>query len=181
MEPQLKNRMSWQKRRSDFNHDWLKNRYLPALAKWNNVLDERVEDPAFEAKFLTELLPQWEQHRVSSIDLIETFEREMSPSVLFNQSPLQECSTTPQGWLSNLVHVLWLRRYPIQIWTSTAGKCVSEIDETYRILEETIAAVDSEFTASRMRPHQPLFKEFRQRCQSLARAIEQFPSRISVI
>ena len=72
----------WQKRRSEFNHDWLKNRFIPALAKWLNLLDDRIEDLSFEHTFVETVLPQWEDHREEALALPRDFEQEMSPRTL---------------------------------------------------------------------------------------------------
>jgi hypothetical protein len=94
---------SWQRRRSELNHDWLKNRYLPALAKWINILDDYVEDYGFEKDFLELTLPQWEEHRLLVIALIESFEIEMSPGIQLSHPPLSHLPESTKMWLHSLI------------------------------------------------------------------------------
>ncbi len=47
----------------DFNHNWLKNRYLPALYRFLNLLRDEIEDPEFGTLFLTTHFRAWEHDR----------------------------------------------------------------------------------------------------------------------
>src|ERR1051326_4473635 len=91
---------SWQKRRSSFNHDWLKNQFMPALAKWLNLLDNKIEDPDFERAFIASVLPKWEQHREEALRLPRDFEQEMSPRRLFECHPLAHHNVHTKQWRS---------------------------------------------------------------------------------
>src|ERR687885_736280 len=65
--------LSWQKRRTSFNHDWLKNQYMPALAKCINIVDGKIEDRAFELNFYNLVLRQWKRHEVELSTLLDDF------------------------------------------------------------------------------------------------------------
>jgi hypothetical protein len=170
---------SWQKRRSDFNHDWLKNRYLPALAKWINILDESVEDPVFEKGFLTSVLPQWAKYGPEARPLAECFDIEMSPSILASSAPLVRHTESSRQWLSTLVHALWLSRYPIMRWKSDVIACVNSTDEAYGQLLELIQAQPNPSTFE-LRSWRLEFEEFQTRCLALAKCMEVIPSRVLV-
>jgi hypothetical protein len=160
----------WQKRRSDFNHDWLKNRFIPALAKWLNLLDDQLEDPDFEHSFVACVLPQWEQHRDEALALPRDFESQMSPRTLLG--PRSE------GWLGTLVHLLWLSRYPVRRWAEQALAAAREVEVEFRRLRERLTSCADTRAVVALRPMRPMFASFRERCQQLARAIEAFLSEV---
>ena len=93
---------SWQKRRSAFNHDWLKNQYLPALAKLINIIDSEVEDPEFPRFFVHLTFPQWEQRREEVLSIIRDSEHSISPQILFHSSQLSNCDAYTKSWASEL-------------------------------------------------------------------------------
>ena len=51
--------LSWQKRREDFNHKWLKNDLMMALRAWPNLLDGIDEDPVAEKELITKYVNTW--------------------------------------------------------------------------------------------------------------------------
>lgn len=168
---------SWQKRRSAFSHDWLKNRYLQALGKWMNLLDDQIEDPSFEASFPVLLLPEWEQEGRKAIELARAFETEMSPRCLLEISPLSNSSPSTRRWLGDMAHELWMSRYPVREWIDSAVSCANLADGAYLKLSECLKVATS---MKDIRSFRPLFAEFRSHCHALAKAIERFPSRIKV-
>jgi len=171
--------ISWEKRRSEFNHDWLKNRYLPVLAKCVNILDDCVEDPQFEMEFVETVLPQWVEYRPQAMALVERFEVEMSPALLLSQPPL---SVLPEGtkmWLSELISALWLSRYPVERWKSELASCVVSTNEAYMQLHSLVQA-EQIVSIAQLRPWRSRFTDFQTRCQALAKSIEVFPSKLLV-
>jgi len=170
---------SWQKRRNELNHDWLKNRYLPALAKWMNILDDYVEDPTFETDFLNTVLPQWVEYRTQVVSLVECFEAEMSPSTRLLQPPLSRLPASTTTWLRTLTTALWISRYPISRWKSDTLSCVMSVGQAYQQLQELIHA-EPTCTFVQFRSFRSQFALFQNHCQSLAKSIEMLPSRCLV-
>jgi len=170
----------WQLRRVYFNHDWLKNKYLPALEKCLNLLDARIEDPQFERTFVANLLPQWDRHYDEAVLLPKEFELSMSPRRLVNSMDFRS-SGCDEKWLEDLMHRLWLARYPVKEWVHRASKQVQEANSAYQQLQEVLAECDDVQSAEALRPFRDEFAAFRNRCQELATAIEQFPSEIKVV
>jgi hypothetical protein len=99
----------WQRQRSRFNHDWLKNQYTQALGKWINILHREVDDPMTERNFIARVLPEWTAHRPELIDLLNRFECAMSPRRLFELPPLLFCDQRTHEWLPDVMHTLWKR------------------------------------------------------------------------
>lgn len=166
---------SWQRRRSELNHDWLKNRYLPAIAKWINILDDYVEEPGFEKDFLEVTLPQWEEHRLLVIALIESFEIEMSPGIQLSHSPLSSLPESTKMWLRPLISALWMNRYPIADWKAAVLACVGSAEDDYHLLQKLVQGKPV-LDIVQLRSYRKEFAIFQSHCQSLAKTIEALPS-----
>lgn len=171
---------AWQQRRSQLNHDWLKNKYLPALEKLLNLLDDHLEDPEFERGFVSGHLPAWEQQRAEAVRLVEDFEPEMSPRLHLDRLPLSLHDEETRHWLANAVHSLWLARHPVRQWVVEARERANEVEAAYRQLREQLQACPDTISAASLRPLRALFDQFRRSCQNLARAFERFPCEVIV-
>jgi hypothetical protein len=178
----LRGRMvnAWQRRRSEFNHDWLKNRYLPALSKWLNLLDGKIEDPAFESTFLKVIFGQWEEQSPRALKLVQDFEKEMSPRTLLEFPPLSILASSTKAWLGPLVHELWLARYPVRNWIDSAVAVVRSLDMAYERVLECLSERQTDVSVVQVGLCRPVFAEFRLDCHRLARAVEAFPSKVTV-
>lgn len=172
---------SWQQRRGAFNHDWLKNRYLPAIAKWINVLDGQVDDPAMEKDFVSTVLVQWEEYRDEADAIVQDFERLMSPSQLLDSVACLRKAAISAPWLRPVVHELWVRRCAVRELVTEASARATETNQAYRNLRERLRKRKNTRSATALRGLRPQFTDFRDHCQRLARAIEVFPSEARVI
>jgi hypothetical protein len=170
----------WHKRRSEFNHDWLKNRYMPALAKFLNLLDDKVEDEDFERAFVSSIFPEWEAHQEEVMCILRDFESEMSPKTLFCQPPLSKCDEQTKQWLGDLVHSLWLAKYPIKQWIEKAIMAANRVDMTYHHTVKTLESCTDTQSAQTLRRFYSMFDGYRRDCQELAIAIEKFPSEVKI-
>jgi hypothetical protein len=171
----------WQRRRAEFNHDWLKNQYLQDLGRWNRLLADEIDDPRFERRFVAEVLPTWEKQERVVTALVREFEGEMSPRVLFERSPLSDCNSSTQNWLPDLMHSLWLARYPVRAWLSNARRILEDACIAYSTLCSNLATYPDRRSVEKLRPLRPDFERFRSACHDLASAIEKFPDRILVV
>lgn len=171
---------AWQKQRSRFNHDWLKNQFLPALARWLNLLDDLIEDPEFERSFVPTVLPQWESQRVEAQRLANRFEEEMSPACLLDQPPLARFGEHDRAWLKRLVHNLWLQRYAVPAQVNHALAVIRDADAICVAIQQRLCSSAEPPTAARERTHLVQWREFRERCQNLAKAVEAFPNQVKV-
>jgi len=174
-------RLDWQSRRREFNHDWLKNRFIVALNSWLRLLDGAIEDSILEKSFLSDVLPQWEAQRGEVGELIRDFEKEMSPMQLFSEPPLSRCDPHTKQWLGELVHRLWLIRVCAKELTSTAERSVSAMDTAYAELSQIVRTRPTGDLVSSMKPHRRLFERFRDACQNLGETVSEFPHEIKVV
>jgi hypothetical protein len=171
----------WQKTRSAFNHDWLKNQYMPALGKYLNLIDDHIEDTEFERLFISQVLPEWEDHREEAVALARDFEREMSPRRLFYQSSLMQCDEDTKQWLGSLIHELWSRRYPVKQWVEDALSAVKQTDDAYQKLQASLQNGVDTSSAAEIRPLRDQIAALRTQCQILANAISIFPAEQRVL
>ena len=105
----------WEMRRSKFNHDWLQNQFLNALCAFLTRLSRRNLEPAALEEFAAVDFLEWREHEPEAHWLIESFDEQTSPKLLFAVAPLNQCSPDTMSWLPALVHELWLARYPVRM------------------------------------------------------------------
>lgn len=165
----------WQRRRSEFNHDWLKNRYMQNVGKFINLLDGRVVDHGWIATFLNELLPEWEPQREVARQLILDYKNEISPRRLFARLPLSRCDLATKLWLEALAESLWIHRCSVEQWINLALSAVQRADEAYGELRNKTCMPEKGLTLEQLRPCRLRVCEFRERCQELADAISGYP------
>lgn len=170
----------WQKHRSQFNHDWLKNHYLQALGAWLNLLDGNLENAEFERAFVAQILPQWQPASREARALVQDFAREMSPRQWFSVAPLAGCDEATRQWLEPLVDKWWRVRYGVDQLVSDAEARIADADAAYARLQQELKWSGEVQAAESLRPLRPLFAEFRRCCQNVAKAIEKFPSEVKV-
>jgi hypothetical protein len=174
--------LSWQKRRSEFNHDWMKNRYLQALRSWLRLLsNNKVSDKITERTFIADTFPQWKIHYDEAIALANDFETEMSPKILFKEPPLTRCDDDTKYWLGELVHALWVDKYSVKALTSNTIELIAKTNQAYNILQTALQTCADTKNIEALRCFKPLFDEFCKYCESLSGAIEKFPSEIRVV
>jgi len=167
---------SWQQRRSEFNHQWLKNRLLSALDSAANFLDGRLEGEAFIENVVVPEVEAWPGRMVELMSLLDSFDIEMSPRVLFEEPPLGDWEADLKAVMSDLVGHEWRRRYPVSEWMGDARSAGGWVNNQYIRLAALIASgryQDPEFAAC--------LNDFRTACRSLARSLERFPDRILVL
>lgn len=123
--------LAWRRREARFNHDWLKNGYLPALAKWVNVLSGSVEDRVFERSFALGALRAWEVQRTVAAGLLADYECLFSPRALFDRGPLRSCGAADRAWLEPIARHFWDASRAGQAWKA-GGRALLVADTEYR-------------------------------------------------
>jgi hypothetical protein len=171
---------NWENRRSKFNHDWLKNEYLPALGKWRRILNDEVVDDHFESKFLLEVLPLWKKKEGEIIKIVQDFEKEMSPAILFNKKSLSQCQPDMKESLKALVDALWRIRNPVSTWLENSFFAIDSVSKSFYTLSEAFDGFNQVLRATECRIIADLFEEFRKNCIRLGDAVEKFPHEVLV-
>jgi len=176
---------SWQNRRSAFNHDWLKNKYLNRLDAFFERLNMPDSDPLRLSRFLNDDFPEWKKQQGEIENLLKTFEVEMSPKSLFKKEPLNHCDNETIIWLGQLIHALWLARYPVKKWIHTAQNAFCDVNDQYnniaKVLKSKKLDCESEEYRRALKLLIPHFLQFKKACEELSRAVGMFPHQILVV
>lgn len=172
---------NWQKRRGEYNHDWLKNQYLPALSSWINLLDGRIKDASLERSFIPTILPKWEEKGGAALDLASTFEDEMSPRVLLDAPPLSNLDQETREWLGSLAHTLWLRRYNVDHVISNIITRYKQANQSYLQIKKHVHGISGTESIESILPLRNEFVTFKGLCQLLAQSIEMLPSEVETV
>ena len=166
----------WQVRRSEFNHDWLANRYLNSFRAFMRRLREPGVSIERLCEFLDEDMPQWLEYRAVAADLVQTFESEMSPIVLMNRSPLDGLDAGSKAWLGPLVHAIWLVRTPVRLWVAEALQAIEHVDIAYQAVCNGLEGI--EVTVHALREREAGFQALQDALVTLSTAFSRFPQRI---
>jgi len=170
----------WQKKRCSLNHDWLKNQFMPGLAKLINVLDGRVIDPTFLPSFVFRLRREWGGYADELNELLQSFEEEMSPRRLFDCPPLANRGEAVAEWLPGVIHALWLSRDPVFVWTDEARTRLDDANRSHSEIIKELEHIGPVIATEALRGIRPLFGEFRAHCRDLGTAVSSFPSEIRI-
>jgi hypothetical protein len=169
---------SWQLRRSNFNHHWLKNRLLQALDSAANLLHGRIRGSSYLEEILTSEVREWESQRLELEALLQDFETEMSPQRLFEFPPLCDWDPQLKSAIGMLMHRLWLLQCPVDDLVDAARACATDMSREYTLLiaQRPVPAggsISSEFVSC--------FEAFRLATRRLASAIEKFPKQVQIL
>lgn len=157
------------------------NRFLVDLGSFLNILDDRIEDSILERRFVQYVLPQWPKRSIEAIQLVATFETEMSPRKLFERAPLNRCAPETMNWLPDLVHYLWLARCRVQDLLEEANNALALADAAYSRLIQLLTTCPNTQSALHLRQYREKFTAFRSTCEVASKAINRFPSRIEIV
>ena len=128
----------WQLKRSEFNHDWLKNQFLNRLNAFLERLRSGNPDAEKLSRFVREHLPEWTVHEPEARWLIDSIESELSPKLFFDQPPLNHCDAETKEWLPTVVHELWLSRYPVHELREKAAGNLARVNGQYAKLSSAL-------------------------------------------
>ena len=163
----------WQERRSEFNHDWLKNQFLNRLNAFLERLQDAKPDAERLARFVSEDLPDWERHEAEAQWLVDFVESEMSPMRFFEQPPLNRCDEETKHWLPDAVHEIWLARFPVRQLQSQTRALLSQTNKRYQKVQTAL------------RDHQPTdaatLNQLREHFMELSRACAELHDGFSAL
>jgi len=176
--PVVEKSRSWENRRSAFRHDWLKNTYLNRLDGFLSGLNTENPDREWLFEVIVEDLPEWKKKKGEARHVIDTYEDEMSPRTLLNRPPLANCSPDTQDWLGPLVHRLWYERYDVGQTTEAAQEAFDDVNEKYDVLREQL---EDASTVSDLRALRSEFESFRDACEDLGEAMNDFLNEVKSV
>lgn len=167
--------IGWVYERGHLNHDWLRNEFLRQLQGFI----ERLHTPDnFRDKLLyfrRSVLPIWPMKGVAILDLINRFEKEMSPRQVFTEWPLLvDNNPEARKRLGELAHAWWHIKCPVRCWVDEALAAHAEADAAYVQLTEKLAVV-AEDDVTGLAALQEDFESFAVACATLSERLSAFP------
>lgn len=119
---------SWGMARSEFNHSWLKNRFIVALGRAHNVLTDLVEDDSIFDD-LSEIFSEWQERKVDAQQILEDYRAEASPRSHLNRFPLSNLDPELREWLGLLIELRWEQTEHSYIKLADARQALHDFDE----------------------------------------------------
>ena len=164
----------WQARRNKFNHDWLKNKFLNSFDDFIVELGESRLDITRLSEFLEKDFVAWESRQQDAQWIVESFEDSMSPRRLLEALPLNHCDDETHVWLGNLVHGLWLTRYPVKHKIKESQDALAAVNKMYeKITRELEQSRPIELT--KLIALLPQFSELKETYQTLSKTLSNLP------
>ncbi len=166
----------WQLRRSELNHQWLKNELIRHLRAFVARLEATDPDEKRIAEFAREDWPKFAARREEIIDLLVSAEQALSPQRLFEQTPLSRFEPGMRAWLSRLVHDLWLARTPVKQQICAAGVALDSATRLYMELDALVVSAEPEV----LRPALESLVAFEGDVMRLSACLSQLPRKVQV-
>jgi hypothetical protein len=171
----------WQRRRSEFNHDWFKPKYLIALQSFLERLQAEDLGSITRLREFVEMdFPVWGKCSTDAWWLIQHFEQEMSPVGLFNTEPLSRCGGETKEWLAPLIHALWLERRAVRQSLARAEILLNRVDEGFAMLSTNLPRVDDGYL-QQLQSNLPAWKKFVDDCFNFSQYLSEFPHTVEVL
>jgi len=164
----------WQIRRNKFNHDWLKNKFLNSFNEFIDQLQRSNPDTERVSEFLFEDFPAWESRRQDAQWIVESFEDGMSPRRLLSCAPLNGCDVETRAWLGDLVHGLWLSRYPVKEKAKESQEALVSVNELYEKIAYELEQ-SRPIKLTRLIALHPQFCELRETYEKLSKSLSDLP------
>lgn len=169
---------AWERRRSEFNHDWL-SRYLLRFRAFIDRLAAEPVDAARVEEFVRDDVPTWLAKREQALALALGFSGEMSPRNLFEGPRGLPLDGGARAWLPEVVHRLWLNRYPVAAWVDEAVAAVRQADEAHQELVGSLGQGRVP-DARELRSLEPRFVRLLDALDRVASAFSKFPHQVRV-
>ena len=167
----------WQLRRSELNHNWLKNRYLNRMSAAIQRLRNAGPGRKLALSFFVEDFREWEDKRGEANWLVENFEVQMSPKVLFDREPLSNVDAATKEWLPDLIHTLWVSRYRISSMLKNINTAMSVMERKYTCISRMEPWKWMNLPED-MHPFLDLMEEFEDACKGLSTSLSALPKDI---
>jgi len=177
MDLHTKESESWQRRRSDFNHNWLKNTYLGYIRRLHKILDENKKAQNGLRLFL-EKFPEWELRQVELITLINEYGDLLSPKTLLNVTPLNNLEEDYKLLIGEKVDEIWKLKNNIPEQIKAAKDCLEKVESNYDILKKRMENVTEIQDISDRDGCKKEVKAFIDACEELNSTVNKFHNRI---
>jgi hypothetical protein len=154
----------WQRRRAEFSHDWLRNRFLPRLHARLALARAGVHAHPLTMKSLEEGIREWPERGAEALQLADTFDIIMSPL----------------RWIENLAPLLGSDVASfVRCATDEAWRTRHQVDSIVREIRTRHSEADRCYQEWVRRPSSSTaLRDMARHCERLAQALSKLPSRI---
>ena len=173
---------TWQKRRIEFNHDWMKNIYLISMDAFIGRIHDLKETTRVNGRveeFIKIRFFEWELHKKEAEWLINNFKNQMSPKECLNSGFLKYYSEDDKKWMGELIHELWLIRHPVDEWIKNSHKAFNKVEKLYRDIKVQLSK-HKHFNATYLLSMKTVFENFCEACSKFSETISQLPNKYLV-
>ena len=160
-------------RRSEFNHDWLKNKYINSLLAFISTLESQNPDSVLVDHFCTSRFFEWERKRQEAKEIIRLAEEQCSPLSLFLRPPLKAVNAQTMTWLPELAHNLWQGR-------TRLNEAYENADRAF-VRNKRLLSSDAKRDVAELRRNLDLFKEFESYCSAFSTSLSKHTRNIGVV
>lgn len=183
------NQSDWEARRHTLSHRRLGNRFVGRVGEASTAAREGAPaDRAVLSEFfggrngngVSDALTEWWRLSDEAHELVESFEREMSPGALFRQPPLVNTDAATKKWLVPLSISVWRKRHSIDRIENEVSSALTAADKAAHALERVIA---EDWNRQVGKPKSALARglgTFARAVEALSRAFGRYPHRILV-
>jgi hypothetical protein len=154
---------AWQLRRSEFVHDWLRNRFLQRLHALVALSRSDVHAPAETLDSFAAVVREWPERGRDALRLADDYGDFMSPGRAAREMALEPCVSR---FVQCAASRAWTARHGVQ-------RTLSGIRVTHRRASDCYARWEG-FDGSAVEELTSLARE----CEQLARAFAQLPGRV---
>jgi len=167
-------RDDWPSRCHLLAHDWLKNSFLPNLSAFANIMSGKAQDPQAVRRLANQVLPQWETRFCEALQLVNSYQDEMSPLVWFKQRFQDKGEEPALSFLIELTHGLWLFRHLVPEQTRRARCKLLKANRAWKDLRDAFRNYGS-LPANKLWPRvREPFLRFQKACNELMNVFEGF-------
>ena len=172
---------NWLNIRSEFNHDWLKPKYLNAAQSFLDRLASNDSSERPIREFLQVDFPEWGSRSAEAWQIIQHFESEMSPATLFKSVvPQYKCNRYDNGWFFEIIHALWLERANVRQLVTDASIQLRKVDQGFAKISERLSSY-ADHTVQCLKTDRHVWQMFVDDCRQFSRCLSKFPSKVELV
>lgn len=172
--------LRWQADRSHINHGWLQNGVLVGLRHAQSISRGTVRSRAPRG-VISENVWRWMEGRGEVLRLLNRFEDEMSPRVLFQIAPLCRCSDATKRWLVPVIHELWMDRGRIREKIKEVQTAYEAVERTYEDALAVIERLPVSPSSTELHPVDEALGSLATSCEQLSQFISALPRDIQCV
>ena len=167
----------WERRRSEFNHDWLKNTYLRRLRAFLDRLALAPDSPVI-VEFLANDFPLWRGKTAEVQWLAAHLAECLSPRRYFDVKPLALASAETKAWLPDAIHQVWFGKFHVSDAIANLEARISAVETTYQELSRELQPGTKGAALAGLRPR---FEAYEVLCRELSSELSEIRKTIWTI